>query len=145
MIALFPGSFDPFTTGHEVIVRRGLKLFDKIYIGVGVNSDKKYMFTTDERIARIQAVFADEPRVEAVAYSDMTIDLCHRIGAECILRGVRNAEDLAYEQTVATVNRTLDPAIETVILLSDLEHQNISSTLERERISHSNNRKTSIQ
>ncbi len=134
--AVFPGSFDPFTSGHEAIVRRALALFDKIYIAVGVNTDKQYMFTPEQRLQRIQAFFPDEPRVEAVAYSDMTVDLCRRMGAQFILRGIRNEKDFAYEQTVAAVNHTLDPSIDTIILLSDTEHQDISSTLERERLTH---------
>ena len=134
--ALFPGSFDPFTRGHEAIVRRALALFDKIYIAVGVNIDKHYMFTPEQRLDRIRAFFPDDSRVEVVTYSDMTVDLCRRLGVQFILRGIRNAEDFAYEQTVAAVNHTLDPTIDTVILLSDTEHQDISSTLERERLAH---------
>ena len=134
--ALFPGSFDPFTLGHEAIVRRALALFDKIYIAVGMNTDKHYMFTPEQRLDRIRAFFPDDSRVEVVTYSDMTVDLCRRLGVQFILRGIRNAEDFAYEQTVATVNHTLDPTIDTVILLSDTEHQDISSTLERERLAH---------
>ena len=137
--AVFPGSFDPFTSGHEAIVRRALALFDKIYIAVGVNTDKQYMFTPEQRLQRIQAFFPDEPRVEALAYSDMTVDLCRRMGAQFILRGIRNEKDFAYEQTVAAVNHTLDPSIDTIILLSDTEHQDISSTLERERLTHQTN------
>lgn len=134
--ALFPGSFDPFTLGHEAIVRRALALFDKVYIAVGVNTDKHYLFTPEQRLDRIRAFFPDDSRVEVVTYSDMTVDLCRRLGVQFILRGIRNAEDFAYEQTVAAVNHTLDPTIDTVILLSDTEHQDISSTLERERLAH---------
>lgn len=135
-ISVFPGSFDPFTKGHEVIVRRALALFDKVYVAVGVNSDKHYMFSTEERLAKIKDCFATESRVEAVAFSGMTIDLCHQLGAQFIVRGIRNPQDLEYEQTVAAVNQHLDPTIDTVILLSDLEHKDISSTLERERLTH---------
>ena len=137
--ALFPGSFDPFTTGHEAIVTRALALFDKIYIAVGVNTDKQYMFSTEERMARIQDFFPNEPRIEVVSYSDMTIDLCHRLEVKHILRGVRNTHDFLYERTVAAVNHSLDPTIDTIILISDIEHQDISSTLERERLAHQQN------
>jgi len=137
--AVFPGSFDPFTSGHVAIVQRALGLFDKVYVAVGVNTDKHYMFSAEERLARIRACFPDQPRVEALSYSDMTVDLCHRLGVRFILRGIRNVQDFQYEQTVAAVNRTLDPSIETIILLSDTEHQDISSTLERERLAHQNN------
>jgi len=133
---LFPGSFDPFTTGHKNIVDRALRLFDKVVIAVGVNSDKHYMFPVEERIRRIQDYFPGEGRVEVVSYSDMTVDLCRRVGAQCILRGVRNTQDMEYEQTVAAVNRTLAPDIDTVILLADTAYKDISSTLERERLLH---------
>lgn len=134
--ALFPGSFDPFTTGHEAIVRRALTLFDKVYVAVGVNSDKHYMFSTEERLNRIRDRFADESRVECVDFSGMTIDLCHQLGVRFIVRGVRNPQDLEYEQTVAAVNKRQDPDIDTVIFLADIEYKDISSTLERERLSH---------
>ena len=134
--AIFPGSFDPFTVGHEAIVRRALVLFDKIYIAIGVNTDKQYMFSQEERLERAKSFFSDDSRIEVVTYGDMTVDLCHRLGAQFILRGIRNTKDFVYEQTVAAVNHTLDPAIDTVILLSDTEHQDISSTLERERLAH---------
>ena len=134
--AVFPGSFDPFTHGHEAIVRRALALFDKIYIAIGVNTDKQYMFSSDERLQRVHAFFPDEPRIETLIYSDMTVDLCRRLNAQFILRGIRNEKDFAYEQTVAAVNHTLDPTIDTVILFADTEHQDISSTIERERLAH---------
>lgn len=135
-IALYPGSFDPVTSGHEAIVRRALGLFDRVVVGVGVNTDKQYMFSVEERLARIRQMFADEPRVEAVAYSDMTVDLCHRLGARFIVRGVRNGQDLEYEQTVAAVNHTLDPVIETVVLLALPDQREVSSTLVREQLAH---------
>ena len=134
--AVFPGSFDPFTTGHEAIVRRALQLFDIVCIAIGVNTDKQYMFSPEERLQRVRDIFSDELRIEVLTYSDMTVDLCHRVGAQFILRGIRNEKDFAYEQTIAAVNHTLDPSIDTVILLSDTEHRDISSTLERERLAH---------
>lgn len=134
--ALFPGSFDPFTSGHEAIVRRALALFDQVVVAVGVNTDKHYMFTTEERLEIINNLFKDEPNVEARAFSGMTIDFCHEVGAQFIVRGIRNAKDLEYEQTVAAVNQSLDSSIDTIILLSDLEHRDISSTLVREQLSH---------
>ncbi len=135
-IAIFPGSFDPFTSGHEAIVQRSLALFDKVYVAIGVNTDKHYMFSPEERLRQIRSVFANEPKVEALAFGNMTVDLCHQVGAKFIVRGVRNVRDLEYEQTIASVNRELDPTIDTVILLSDLQHKDISSTIERERLSH---------
>lgn len=135
-IALFPGSFDPITLGHKAIVERALALFDKVIVAVGVNSEKKYMFSTEQRVARINEMFANELRVEAKKYYGMTIDFCHEVGAQFIVRGIRNAQDLEYEQTIAAVNQKLDPSIDTVILLADLQHRDISSTLEREKLTH---------
>ena len=91
--ALFPGSFDPFTAGHEAIVRRALALFDKIYIAVGVNTDKKYMFSIEERLKIIRNFFPDDKRIETVSYSGMTVDLCHQLNTRFIIRGIRNAAD----------------------------------------------------
>lgn len=136
--ALFPGSFDPFTAGHEAIVHRGLALFDKIYVAVGVNTEKQYMFSVEERLERIRACFTDECRVEAIEYRGMTIDLCHQLGVRFILRGIRDAKDLEYEQTIAAVNHALDPNIETVLLIADTQHRDISSTLVREQLAHQN-------
>lgn len=136
--AVFPGSFDPFTSGHEAIVRRGLRLFDKIYVAIGVNTEKKYMFALEDRKRQIEALFPDKERVEVCTYSDMTVDLCHRLGTQFILRGIRNAQDLEYEQTIAAVNHELSPDIETVILMSDTKHRDISSTLVREQLAHQN-------
>lgn len=136
VLALFPGSFDPFTAGHEAILRRVLPLFDKVVVAVGVNSEKHCMFSVEERMQRIHTAMADCPTVEVTSYSGMTIDLCHQLGAKVILRGIRTAKDFEYEQTIAAVNRLQDPSIETLLLLADPEHVNISSTLEREKLSH---------
>ena len=135
--ALFPGSFDPFTAGHEAILRRVLPLFDKVVVAVGVNTDKQYMFSVEERLSLIRQKLADCPTVEVTSYSGMTIDLCHQLGAKAIIRGIRTAADFEYEQTIAAVNRLQDPSIETLLILADPEHINISSTLEREKLSHS--------
>lgn len=134
--AIFPGSFDPFTAGHEAILRRVLPLFDRVYVAVGVNSDKQYMFSVGERLDIIRRTLADCPTAEAVSYTGMTVDLCHQLGAGAIIRGIRTAKDFEYEQTIAAVNRLQDPSIETLLLLADPEHINISSTLERERLTH---------
>ena len=133
---LFPGSFDPFTIGHLNLVTRALQLFDKVVVAVGVNSDKHYMFTTEERMQRAREMLGGNPNVEIVSYSGMTVDCCHEVGAVGILRGVRNTKDMEYEETVAAVNRTLAPDIETVILFADTPYKAISPTLERERLLH---------
>ncbi|MBR6843819.1 MAG: pantetheine-phosphate adenylyltransferase [Bacteroidales bacterium] len=134
--ALFPGSFDPFTAGHEAVLRRVLPLFDRIVVAVGVNSEKQCMFTPEERVERIRQMLSDCPTVEVTSYSGMTIDLCHKVGAQCIIRGIRTAKDFEYEQLVASVNREQDPSIETLLVMADADHINISSTLERERLTH---------
>lgn len=138
---LFPGSFDPITEGHVALIRRALAFCDKVYVGVGVNSDKQYLFSVEERVECIRKVFPDRERVEPVAYSDMTIDLCHRLGVRLLLRGIRNSHDLEYEKRIAAVNQALDPSIETIILLADTEHEDISSTLLREQLTHGKNTK----
>ena len=137
--ALFPGSFDPFTAGHEAIARRVAPLFDRLVVAVGINSEKHYMFSVEERIARIRQALGDLPQVEVSSYSGMTVDYCHRIGAQCIVRGIRTAQDFEYEQLVASVNRAQDPTIETLLVMADADHRQISSTLERERLTHAAN------
>lgn len=134
--ALFPGSFDPFTKGHEAVLRRVLPLFDKVVVAVGVNSEKHCMFTPDERVERIRQMLSDCPTVEVTSYSGMTVDFCHQIGAQCIIRGIRTAKDFEYEQLVASVNREQDSTIETLLVMADADHREISSTLERERLTH---------
>lgn len=136
VLALFPGSFDPFTAGHEAILRRVLPLFDRVVVAIGVNSEKHYMFSVEERKERIRKAMADCPTMEITSYSGMTIDLCHQLGAKVIIRGIRTAKDLEYEQTIAAVNRLQDPSIETLLLMANPEHIDISSTLEREKLSH---------
>lgn len=131
-IALFPGSFDPFTKGHEALVLRGLELFDKVVVAVGQNSAKQYQFPLEERLDVIRRTFDDNNRVEVLHYEDMTVDCCRRCGAQFILRGVRNAKDLEYERTVAAVNNALDSGIETVVLFSEPEMAEVSSTVVRE-------------
>ena len=120
-------------------MRRALALFDTIYIAVGVNTDKKYMFSIEERLKIIRNFFPDDKRIEPVSYSGMTVDLCHQLNTRFIIRGIRNAADLDYEQTIAAVNQTLDPQIETILLLADNQHRDISSTLIREQLSHQSN------
>ncbi len=117
-------------------MQRALALFDHIVVAVGVNTDKKYMFTSQQRMQKIRDSFPNDSRVEVVEYSDMTVDLCKRVGAHFILRGIRNAKDLEYEQTIAAVNKALAPDIETVLLLADDKHRDISSTLIREQLAH---------
>lgn len=128
---IFVGSFDPFTIGHDSIVRRALPLFDKLVIGVGVNDKKKYTTTTDERVKAIQAVYTNEPKVEVVAFSDCTMDLAKRVGAGFIVKGVRNVRDFEFERDQAEINRLVGN-IETILLYSEPELACVSSSAVRE-------------
>lgn len=132
-IALFPGSFDPFTVGHASIVERGLPMFDEIVIGVGINENKRTLYSPDERVANIRRCYADEPRVRVVAYDDLTIDLARRCGARFILRGLRSVKDFEYERDIASMNHRLS-GIETVLLFTEPQFSSISSSVVRELI-----------
>jgi pantetheine-phosphate adenylyltransferase len=133
-IALFPGSFDPFTIGHESIVRRSLDLFDEIVIGVGVNSTKSGLFTPEQRVNWIKEVFKGEPKVSVESYSGLTIEYCKQINARYILRGLRNSTDFGFERGIGQVNKAMNPLIETVFILALPEHSAISSTIIRDII-----------
>lgn len=128
---LFVGSFDPFTIGHDSIVRRALPLFDHIIIGVGVNERKKYMLSAEERVGRIKRFYADEPKIEVKAYSDLTIDFARREQATYIIKGVRSVKDFEYEREQADVNRLLS-GVETIFLYAEPQLSSISSTMVRE-------------
>lgn len=131
-IAIFPGSFDPMTTGHLALLRRALPLFDRIVVAVGINTEKKGFMPVDERVEHIRMAVAAMPKVEVTTYSCLTTDLCRQLGASYILRGVRDAADFAYEQKIADINRLIAPDIETVILLADPSTAIISSSMVRE-------------
>lgn len=135
-IALFPGSFDPFTIGHESIVRRAIPLFDKIIIAVGKNTNKDDFFPLDKRMEWIKKVFNDKAKVEVTSYSGLTVDYCKKINAKYILRGVRTSSDFEYERAIGQMNRTMDSGIETVFLLTQPEHTYITSTIVRDIIRH---------
>ena len=130
-IAIFPGSFDPFTKGHYNIVERGLPLFDRLIIGIGRNTTKAALYTLEERQKQIEILFANEPRVEVRIYDVLTADFAQQVGANYILRGVRTVADFEYERTIAEVNKRLIQ-IETVMLFADTETATISSSLVRE-------------
>ena len=132
--AFFAGSFDPFTTGHADIVRRGLSLFDGIIIAIGTNSSKTPWQPVEERLARLRELYKDEPRVRIETYDGLTVDAAKRLGANVILRGVRNAIDLEYERSIAQGNLDLE-GMETVFLLASPTLAHVSSSLVRE-LSH---------
>ena len=141
--ALFPGSFDPFTVGHLDIVERGIKIFDEIIVGIGINSEKKYMFSLEERLAFIKACFEHESRVRVETYEGLTINFCQEIEADFILRGVRNNGDFEFEKAIARTNRRMSE-IETVFLLTSAETSYISSSIVREIIRNNGDYSTFI-
>ncbi|MDR0333677.1 MAG: pantetheine-phosphate adenylyltransferase [Dysgonamonadaceae bacterium] len=129
--ALFPGTFDPFTIGHESIVRRGLALVDEIVIAIGFNESKNFYFPIEKRLEMIRAIYANEPRVRVESYNSLTVDFAQEVGAHFILRGIRSVNDFENEKTIADMNRTIS-GIETFILLTEPALTHISSTLVRE-------------
>ena len=130
-VALFPGSFDPFTRGHESIVRRALPLFDKFVIAIGVNADKHSFMSIEQRKALIQSVFKDDDRIQVIDYTGLTVDVAREVGARFIVRGVRLIQDFENEKHLAEVNRDLT-GIETILLYTLPEYSHISSSIVRE-------------
>ena len=131
--AVFPGSFDPVTLGHLDIINRGLPLFDEIIVAIGVNADKKYMFTLEERKKFLQETFKEVPNIKIIDYTGLTIDLCEKMDAAFILRGLRNPADFEFEKAIAHTNRKLSK-IETVFLLTAANTSYISSSIVRDVI-----------
>ncbi|WHT38135.1 pantetheine-phosphate adenylyltransferase [Myroides odoratus] len=131
--AVFPGSFDPITNGHYDIIKRALPLFDEIIIAIGVNADKKYMFSLEERKVFIEKTFANEPKIKVETYQGLTTDFCHEKKAQFILRGLRNPADFEFEKAIAHTNRFLSK-IETVFLLTAASTSFISSSIVRDVI-----------
>jgi len=129
--AIFPGSFDPITNGHFDIIKRGVSLFDEVIVAIGVNAEKKYMFSLEERKRFIEEAFKDEPKVKVINYSGLTIDLCKKEKAEFILRGLRNPADFEFEKAIAHTNRIMSK-IETVFLLTAARTSFISSSIVRD-------------
>lgn len=131
--AIFPGSFDPITLGHYDIIKRGISLFDEVIVAIGVNSEKKYMFSLENRKKFIEEAFKDEPKVSVITYEGLTIDICKKVNAEFILRGLRNPADFEFEKAIAHTNRKLSK-IETVFLLTAAKTSFISSSIVRDVI-----------
>ncbi|MDD4759294.1 MAG: pantetheine-phosphate adenylyltransferase [Bacteroidaceae bacterium] len=134
-IALFPGSFDPFTVGHASVIRRALPLFDKIIIAVGINEAKKTLFTIDRRMGEIRRIYKDEPRIEVQSYDTLTIDFAKKVRANFILRGLRSVRDFEYERDIAEMNSHIS-GIETVLLFTEHQYAYVSSSAIRELISY---------
>lgn len=131
--AVFPGSFDPITLGHFDIIERGVKLFDELIIAIGINADKKYMFSLEERKSFIEEAFKDEPKIKVLTYQGLTVNFCMEQNAEFILRGLRNPADFEFEKAIAHTNRKLSE-IETVFLLTSSGKSYISSSIVRDVI-----------
>lgn len=131
--AIFPGTFDPFTLGHHSIVKRALTFMDEIIIGIGINEGKHCLLPVEKRVAMIQALYADEPRVKVLAYSGLTVDFAEAQGAALIVRGIRSVKDFEYEEAIADINRKLS-GIETLFLFTEPELAAVSSSVVRELI-----------
>ena len=129
--SIFPGSFDPITNGHFDIIKRGVSLFDEVIVAIGVNAEKKYMFSLEDRKRFIEEAFKDEPKVKVITYSGLTIDLCKKEKADFILRGLRNPADFEFEKAIAHTNRVMSK-IETVFLLTAARTSFISSSIVRD-------------
>ena len=133
-ICLFPGTFDPLTLGHVDIINRAIPLFDKIIVGIGINTAKAPMFTPEQRLNWINEIYKDEEIVEGAVYEGLTVEYCKKIGAHFILRGIRYVSDFEYEKTIADANRTLDKSIETIFLTGEPKYTSVASTIVRDII-----------
>ncbi|MFN5250891.1 MAG: pantetheine-phosphate adenylyltransferase [Bacteroidia bacterium] len=133
-IAIFAGTFDPITLGHVDIIKRSLDLFDRVIVSIGVNTKKQTLFSLEDRLGWVKAIFANEPRVTVQDYTDLTVNYCRAVGARYIVRGLRNGSDFDYEAHIAQVNKELAPEIETVFIISSPELSYISSTIVRDLI-----------
>lgn len=134
-VALFAGTFDPFTKGHHALIKRALPLFDKIIIAIGNNSEKRCMFTIEERVATIEKLYTEESRVEVKIYNCLTVDFARKVGATALLRGARSIKDFEYERELADINLKIG-GIDTVLLISEAEHASVSSSVVRELIKY---------
>jgi pantetheine-phosphate adenylyltransferase len=133
--AIFPGSFDPFTKGHQSVVERALSFMDEVVIAIGVNEGKRTMFSPEERIRMISDLYAGEPRVSVEAYTTLTVDFARQVGASFIVRGIRSVKDFEYEESIADINRRL-AGVETILLFTEPELSSVSSSVVRELIGY---------
>lgn len=138
-ICLFPGTFDPVTLGHVDIINRAIPLFDKIVVGIGLNTAKSPMFSPEQRLEWIAEIYKDEERVEGAMYEGLTVNFCKTIGAHFILRGIRYVSDFEYEKTIADANRTMDKTIETIFLTGEPKYTSVASTIVRDIIRNGGN------
>lgn len=133
-IAVFPGSFDPITIGHESIILRAIPLFDEIHVSVGVNSAKHNMFSVEQRMEWLKLVFKDYPSIKIDSYTGLTVEYCKKIGAKYLLRGLRTSADFEFERSVGQINKQIYHDIETVFLLSAVQHTPLNSSIVRDLI-----------
>jgi len=133
-ICLFPGTFDPVTLGHTDIIGRALPLFDKLFIGIGRNSNKTEMFSEEQRLEWLREIYKDEPRIQVLAYDGLTVNCCKSVGANFILRGIRYVNDFEYEKAIADMNRSLAHNVETIFLTCLPKYTSVASTLVRDVI-----------
>ncbi len=133
-IAVFPGSFDPITSGHVDLVKRAVPFFDKIIVAVGINSQKKYLFSLEQRIEWLEAVFANDATIHVDSFEGLTAHFCKKVKAQYLLRGLRNASDFDYEKTISQLNNIVGDGLETIFLISRPAFSHISSTIVREII-----------
>lgn len=131
-IAVFPGSFDPITIGHESIVRKALSLFDEIIIAIGINTEKKYFFTLEKRIHFLETIFKNESKIKIETYTGLTVDFCKKNNASYIVRGLRSSADFEFERSIAQMNKAMEAEIETVFFVSNPEFSAVSSTIVRD-------------
>jgi pantetheine-phosphate adenylyltransferase len=131
-VAVFPGSFDPFTIGHHSLVIKALPLFDKIIVAVGQNSTKQALFDMQKRVDALVKLYKNESKIEIVTFTGLTVDLCKQHNATFILRGLRNGTDFDYEKAIAHMNKRMNDKVETMFLLTEPEHESVSSTIVRE-------------
>ena len=129
--AFYPGTFDPFTLGHESVTRRALQIFDKVIVAISINDAKRCLFTPGQRVEMLQKLFADEPRVEVITYDNLTVIEAKKREATAILRGIRSIADFEYEKTIADLNRDIS-GIETLLLFTEPQYAHISSSVVRE-------------
>lgn len=133
-IAVIPGSYDPITFGHIDIIRRALPLFDEVIVAIGINSQKKNLFSLEERIRWIQEIFKDETKVKVDHFEGLTLHYCQKVGAKYLVRGIRNATDFDYERTISQIHNTIATDLETLFFIAKPELSHISSTIVRELI-----------
>lgn len=135
-IAVFPGSFDPITRGHESVILRALPLFDEIYVSIGVNAEKKSYFSVEERMEFVRIVFADQSKIKVSKYEGLTVEYCKQVNAGYLLRGLRTSADFEFERSIGQINKKLNQEIETVFFLTDPQYTSLNSSIVRDILRH---------